>query len=210
MAEIEYFYAAHSAYAYLGSARFMAIAAAAGRRIVHKPVDLDRALEAAGSIGFRERPLGHRNYHFNREIERWAEYRGVRTIGRRPTHHHHSPDLANCVLVAAMDEGHPVDGLAHRFLEAHWGEDADLADPATLVRLAGEVDLDGDALLVHAGTQRVRDRYDAITREAIDRHVFGSPTYFVDGDMFYGQDRLELVERALERPFANTWPPIAS
>jgi 2-hydroxychromene-2-carboxylate isomerase len=46
--------------------------------------------------------------------------------------------------------------------------------------------------------------------EAIARGVFGSPTYVVDGDMFYGQDRLELVERALERPFARTWPPRTS
>ena len=48
--------------------------------------------------------------------------------------------------------------------------------------------------------------YAANTEEAIRRSVFGSPTYFVDGDMFFGQDRLELVERALVKPFAGTWP----
>ena len=58
-----------------------------------------------------------------------------------------------------------------------------------------------------ADTAAARDAYDANTREAIDRGVLGSPTYFVDGDMFYGQDRLELVERALKRPFARTWAP---
>ena len=49
--------------------------------------------------------------------------------------------------------------------------------------------------------------YEANTQEAVRRSVFGSPTYFVDGDMFYGQDRLELVERALVRRFAGGWPP---
>ena len=55
MKTIEYFYSAHSAYAYIGSARFMQIAAAAGRRIVHRPMDLDEVVAAAGSSGFRER-----------------------------------------------------------------------------------------------------------------------------------------------------------
>ena len=207
MPEIEYFYAAHSAYAYFGSARLMAIAAAAGRRIVHRPMDLDRVMEACGSTAFRERPLAVKEYFFNREMERWIEYRGVRSLGRRPTWHHHSPDLANRVLVAALHAGHVIDTLAHRMLEAHWADDADLADRPTLVAIAQASGLDGEALLAAADAAPVHAAYEANTREAIERSVFGSPTYFVDGDMFYGQDRLELVERALERPFARTWPP---
>ena len=74
MSEIEYFYAAHSAYAYFGHAKFMDIAKAAGRAIVHRPVDLDRVLEGAGSVAFRHRSLKVRNYFFNREMERWVEY----------------------------------------------------------------------------------------------------------------------------------------
>ena len=70
MADIEYFYSAHSLYAYLGSARLMEIAAAAGRDIVHKPFDLNRAIEAAGSIPFNERSNTLRSYHFRREAER--------------------------------------------------------------------------------------------------------------------------------------------
>lgn len=208
MAEIEYFYSAQSAYAWLGSAAFMEIAEKAGRRIVHKPVDLHRLLAGIGSIAFGERPLAVRNYLFNRELERWAEYRGIKTLGRRPATHHNPVALANCMLIAAAQQGQDADGLAHRMLTGHWGEEADLADPATLTRLAGEVGLDGAALLEAAETQAVRDAYDANTEEAIGRGVLGSPTYVVDGDIFYGQDRLELVQRALEKPFAKTWPLI--
>ena len=70
MAEIEYFYSAHSAFAYLGSARFMEIAAAAGRRIAHKPVDLRRVVAEAGATAFGARSPKHRAYYFGREIER--------------------------------------------------------------------------------------------------------------------------------------------
>ena len=137
MSEIEYFYAAHSAYAYLGSARFMQIAATAGRRIVHKPIDLGPVMAGVGSTSFKERSLPHRNYFFNRELERWGEYRGARLLGKRPTYHHHSPDLANCVLIAAMQQGHNIDHFAHAMLEDHWADDADLADPSTLAAIAG-------------------------------------------------------------------------
>lgn len=206
MKDIEYFYSAHSAYAYLGSRLLMEIARKHGRRIVHVPMDLHRVMQAAGSSAFRERTVAYRNYFFTREIERWAEYRGVRMFGRRPTHHDHSYVRANCMLIAAQEQGLDVDRLAHRILEAHWADNADHDDPATLVALASEVGIDGAALLAAADTAKIRDGHEANTQQAIARSVFGSPTYFVDGDMFYGQDRLELVERALSRPFAETWP----
>ncbi len=51
----------------------------------------------------------------------------------------------------------------------------------------------------------VAQAYGANTQEAIDRSLFGSPTYVVDGDVFYGQDRLEMMERALKRPYSREW-----
>ena len=65
--------------------------------------------------------------------------------------------------------------------------------------------LDGPALFEAAGAEQIDAQHRANTKEAIDRGFFGSPTYVVDGDPFYGQDRLELVARALEKPFANDW-----
>jgi 2-hydroxychromene-2-carboxylate isomerase len=203
---ITYYYAAYSSYTWLGSARLLEIAAASGRAIIHKPVDLHRVMAAAGSTSFAERSLDFRNYFFNRELERWAEYRGLRTLGRRPTYHHHGYELANRVLVAAILAGHNVDALAHAFLDGHWADDADLADGTTLIRLAKNVGLDGLSLITAAASRHVTDAYEANTQDAIDNKVFGSPTYVVDGDMFYGQDRLEMLEQALEKPFAKTWP----
>ena len=208
MSAIEYFYSAHSAYAYFGSRLFMEIATKAGRRIDHRPVDLNKVLAGCGSVAFRDRPLGYRNYFFNREMERWIEYRGIRGLGYRPTTHHHSPDLANKMLIAGVTQEENVDALAHAMLEGHWAEDADLADEATLLGLAAAVGLDGGSLLKAAKSDDIAATYQANTDEAIERSVFGSPTYFIDGDMFYGQDRLELVARALERPFASEWPQI--
>ncbi len=205
MSEIEYFYSAHSAYAYLGSRRFMRIARAAGRRIRHRPVFLRPVIEACGAVPFKQRSKAHIDYYFRREIERWAEFRDAPVMQGIPTHHHKDMTLANCLLIAAVELGEDVDELAHVLLEAHWRDDADLADRATLLRLAAGLGLDAERLLEVADAPRTRDIYDTNNTEAVRRSVFGSPTYFADGDMFYGQDRLEILERALQKPFAGVF-----
>ena len=209
MATLEYFYSAHSAFAYLGSAKLMAIAAAAGTPILHKPVELDRVVAAAGSSAFTQRPPGYRAYFFGREIERWAELRGAAIMRGLPTHHRKAMTLPNGMLIAGIRQGRNVDALAHAMLEAHWRDDADIADPATLAALARKAGVAPEPLLEAALAPETLAVLEANTEEAIARSVFGSPTYFVDGDMFYGQDHLELVERALHKPFKGAWPPPA-
>lgn len=202
MSEIEYFYSAHSAYAYLGSARFMAIAKAAGRTISHRPNDLRRVVPASGSTPFGERSKGHYAYFFRREIDRWAEERNAPVMQGRPTYHDNDMTLSNGMLIAGLVQDKNIDQLAHVMLESHWRDDSDLADRETLVALATGVGLDPEPLLAAALSDEVQAIYEANTVEAIERSVFGSPAYFVDGDMFYGQDRLEMVERALRQLYA--------
>jgi len=201
MSGIEYFYSAHSAFAYLGSRRFMEIAAAASRKIVHKPYYLNRAIAGVGSVPTRERPQNHRAYYFRRQIDRWSEHREAPVMEGYPTKHWADMTLANCMLIAAARADADANSLAHAMLQGHWRDNADLSDRDTLVALARGVDVDPDPLLTAAETPEINAVYEANTDEAIECSVFGSPTYFVDGDMFYGQDHLELVERALERPY---------
>lgn len=200
-ATIEYFYVAHSAYAFLGSAKLMEIAQVTGRRIVHYPMDLHRVMAAQNITAFSDRDAAHIGYYFRREIWRWAEYRGVEISDTRPTHHSNDYGLANRVLIASVATGGDTDALAHAFLVGHWRDDADLADSETLARLTRKTGGDPERLLSDAASRAVADQYEANTQEAIQRKVFGSPTYVVDGDMFYGQDHLELVERACRQPF---------
>ncbi len=202
MSEIEYFYSAHSAYAYLGSARFMEIAKAAGRTIVHRPVDLNQVVPASGSSPFGQRSPKHRAYYFRREIDRWAEERNAPVLDGYPAFHQNPTTLCNGMLIAGIVQKRNVDQLAHAMLQSHWRDDADLADRDTLVKIAESVGVAPEPLLDAALSDEVQAIYQANTDEAIERSVFGSPTYFIDGDMFYGQDRLEMVERALRQPYA--------
>ncbi|MEO0680109.1 MAG: DsbA family protein [Pseudomonadota bacterium] len=203
MSQIEYFYSAHSAFAWLGHARLREIAAQTGRTIRHAPISLDPVLAAAGSVAFRERPAGHVRYYFGREIARWAEERGKTDwLRRMPTHHRRPYAFANQAIIAAQAEGMDADALSEAFLTAHWERDADLSDRDVLAALAEGAGLDAAALFAAADGEAAAAQHEANVAEAVERSVFGSPTYFVDGDMFYGQDRLEMVARACDRPYA--------
>jgi 2-hydroxychromene-2-carboxylate isomerase len=206
MPDIEYFYSAHSAFAYLGSRRLMTIAKAAGVKIVHKPNDLRLVLEAIGMADFAGRSAAHKAYYFKREVDRWSELREAPVLGFRPTYHDNGIALSNGMLIAGLEQGHNIDELAHAMLEKHWLNDADLDDRDTLTAIAKGVGIDPAPLLDAAMSDEIQALYRANTQEAIDRAVLGSPTYFVDGDMFYGQDHLEMVERALVKPFKGDWP----
>ena len=201
MPEIEYFYSTHSAFAYLGSAKLQEVAAKHGRSIRHRPVLLRPLLEAMKSPAFSIRTPQQLAYFFHREIDRWAEFREAPTLGYIPKTHASPIELSSGLVIAAIRAGHSADALAHEMLSRHWQDDADLADRETLAKIATSVGLD-PGLLDLAMSEDIQAELQDNTREAAERSVFGSPTYFVDGDMFYGQDRLEMVDRALSKPFA--------
>ena len=201
MAKIEYFYSAHSAFAYLGSHRLSEIVEATGCHLIHKPYNLSEGIAGAGSSSTQERPQKYKDYFFRREIDRWSEYRNVSIIQGYPTYHWSDITIANCVLIAGIVAGEEVSTLAHAMLEGHWSKDLDLSDHHVLKSLLGDRGFESETILELATSAEVLKIYESNTKEAIERSVFGSPTYFVDGDMFYGQDRLEMVERAVSKPF---------
>lgn len=196
---IEYFYSAHSAYAYLGAWELARIAKETGFQVVHRPFDFLPVIAASGSQPFAARSQAHIDYFFGRELRRWAEYRGLPILDYRPTHHDNPLALSSGMILAADQDR---DRLSRAILQAHWRDDADIADPGTLVALAEGLGLNGAALLERAEAAETQKAFRANTEEAIARGFFGSPTYVVGGDPFYGQDRLTLVERAIEKPFA--------
>lgn len=211
MTDLTYYYSAHSAFAYLGSAKVMQICADHGLTLVHRPIALSPVVEAQGSLPFRARTQAHVDYFFGREIERWAELRDVPVVSFRPTYHDADYTLASGLILALGDHGAQVDAMAHAILEAHWRDDADLSDVTKLSTIAQGLGHNPDALLERAKSEGVADQYAANSVAALATNVFGSPTYVLGGEVFYGQDRLELLERAIGRPFAPTrWvnPPV--
>lgn len=199
MKTIDYYFSPVSPWTYLGHARLRDIARRHGASIAPKPVDYGRVFPVSGGLPLKQRAPQRQAYRMV-ELRRWRDFLGV-PIQLEPKFFPVSPDLAAKTIIAAAGAGAEKQlDLSHAFMRACWEQDRDISDAATLVELASGTGLDGAALVKAAGEAAAQAEYDRLTQEAVDRQIFGAPTYVVDGEPFWGQDRLDFVDRALGRP----------
>ena len=198
---VQYYYSAYSAYAYIGHQYFEKIVKGSGRRIDHRPFNLIECINSIGSQPISDRTEASLEYYFQRQRDRWAEFRNVEMPRQTPPSHSNAADLADRILIAGIFSDINIEHLAFKFMLSHWTKNTDLTDGNQIKEILISENFDADELLKIANTKKVIDTYEQNTEQAIALSVFGSPTYFVDDDMFYGQDNLELVERALQKPF---------
>jgi 2-hydroxychromene-2-carboxylate isomerase len=191
---VDYYFTPMSPWTYFGHARFLGIAARHGAEVRYKPSDFGRIFAASGGLPVAQRPQQRQAYRLM-ELERWRKFLGM-PINLRPKHVPVPTERAACLIVAAKQGGADPAGLAEAIMRACWIEERDISDPATLAAIADAVGL-GGALVERAAGPEARAEYEANTTEAIERQVFGAPTYVYRDELFWGQDRLDFVERAL-------------
>jgi carboxymethylenebutenolidase len=196
MQTIEYYFATISPWAFLGHDRFVKIAKDAGATVAVKPVNFGDIFPVSGGLPLSKRAPQRQAYRLV-ELRRWSEHLGIR-MNIQPKFFPANGDLAAHWILAA-DEAGPGRALAMAGAvgRALWVEEKDIADGATLAALARGLGLDAAAL--EARTPAMAERYAVLTKEAIDRGVFGAPSYVIDGEIFWGQDRLDFVARKLAK-----------
>ncbi len=195
---VTYYLTPQSPWTYLGHARLVALAKAHQAAIDIKPFDLGRVFSVSGGLPLAKRAPQRQAYRLA-EMARWAAVLDL-PLNAQPKFFPVPPEPAARLIIAART-GLGADValvLAGAIMRALWAEDRNIADDATLVQLAGECGLDGRMLLKSAETAGVQEQYDSNTNDAIAANVFGAPWYVVDGEAFWGQDRLDFVERALQ------------
>lgn len=201
MTTIDYYYSTRSNFTYLGAARLNAMAARYGRTIVHRPILLSETMPAIGGMPFGARPVMLRNYAMTDAL-RHAAHLGIELL-REPIHHMGPVELPSGIVIAGQravgrGEAGDVDELSRLVLEALWRFDRDIADEAVVAELVATAGYaDPRALIEEALTEAVQAELARNNTEAIIRGVIGAPSYFVDNEYFYGQDRLDFVERKL-------------
>lgn len=192
---VDVYYSLASPWTYLGWRRFRDIVARTGAEATYKPVSLARVFPVSGGLPLPKRAPQRQAYRMM-ELKRWSAHLGI-PINFEPRHFPVDEGLAARMVIAHRQRGGDPAPLSGAILAAVWAEERDIADPATLRAIAAAEGLDGAALLAAAEDEAARAAYAADTEEAIERGVFGAPTFIVDGELFWGQDRLDFVERAL-------------
>ena len=194
---IDYYFSVLSDWAYFGGERLERLARRYGAKINHMPIRLAAVYAGTGGILLQKRSKQRQDYRVV-ELRRWHDVLGM-PINISPKYYPTDDQLASCLIIAAKRNGLNAGLLANSILRAIWAEDRDISDPETLTRIAAGIGLDGDALVSAAASEAARQEFESYTAEAQQRGVFGSPFYICDGEIFWGQDRLDFLEGVLAR-----------
>lgn len=194
---VDYYVSLNSPWTYLGSARFDAMAKKHGASVTIWPVDFGSVFAVSGGLPLPKRSPQRKAYRMM-ELKRWRDQVGV-PLTLEPKHFPANEVPAARCVVALREQGHMADAvrLAHAVLAALWVEEKDTGDAATLRGIIAGCGLDADAVFRAADAPEIAEKREAYTKHAIDQGVFGAPSFVIDGEIFWGQDRLDFVERKL-------------
>lgn len=198
-ARLEFFFDCSSPWTYLAFTRIHDVAARTGAEIVWKPVLVGGIFNKVNQAVYEQRanPNPIKGRYYVKDLQDWARHCGVR-IGMPPVFPVRAVEVMRGAL-HALDEGRLVP-YARAAFEAYWGDLKDISQPEELRAICAAAGLDWDRFQAAIASDGIKARLRANTEEVIERGGFGSPTMFVNGDdMYFGNDRLELVEAALQR-----------
>ena len=194
---VDYYFAPQSPWAYLGHQRFQNILKKSGAAVRVMPFDLGgKVFPISGGLPLGQRAPQRQAYRLT-ELDRFSKWLGA-PLHLKPTFFPVSGDDA-AKLIIAVDKAVGADAamnISGAILSAVWSQQRNIADEKTLAELLHEQHLPV-ACLEQTYSQAVHERYESYTQMAIDAGVFGAPSYVLDGEIFWGQDRLDFVERAL-------------
>ena len=194
---IDYYFAPNSPWTYLGHARFAAIAKAAGATVRVLPVDLGgKVFPISGGLPLAKRAPQRQAYRLM-ELKRFSEYLNAPLTVHPKYFQVNSDDAARLIIAVDLhDRTDAAMQMTGAVLAAVWAQERNLADAKVLAELLKVCGLSAQRL-EQSYSQAVQERYEANTQQAIDKGVFGAPSYVIDGEIFWGQDRLDFVERKL-------------
>jgi len=211
MPDLSCFYSLSSPWAYLGGPKLQDIVRRHRARLILKPYDFQAIVPKTGGVPLRTRPQPRRDYHAA-ELDRWRRYLGI-SLNLAPRFYpleNPAPNwnkFAGWTVIAAQQAGLDAFPLSHALLRALWAEERDIADREIRRAVADENGYDGEVLVAAEESEPVQAQYWANGEEAERLGVFGAPTYVVMGELFWGQDRLDFVDRKLDAARYERAPP---
>jgi 2-hydroxychromene-2-carboxylate isomerase len=194
--QVDYYFSLQSPWAYIGHKLFREVVTTHGLKVNHKPVVLVDLFAETGGLPLLKRHPVRQRYRMV-ELQRWRDKRGL-AFHLQPANWPFNARLADGVVVAAVEAGLDPDPFLRRAYAAVWEDQLNLAAAATLVKLADDCGLPGQQLVERSGTYTVSAIYEQNRQDALAADVFGSPAYVLDGEVFWGQDRIELLADALK------------
>jgi len=195
MATIDYYFYGASPFTYLGHRALIEMAARQGAALRYKPVNLMALWAVSGAVPPGQRPPVRQRYRLI-ELQRLADYRGL-PINTSPKHWPVDTELADRAAIAIAETGGDPGDYVGRVLVGVWADEADLADRTVIAHMLSQTGFDAADILARAETDTIAAIREKNSEEAIAADAIGVPSYVLNGEVFWGQDRIDLLERAL-------------
>jgi 2-hydroxychromene-2-carboxylate isomerase len=192
-----------SPWAYIGHAELLRLAAKHALALDYRPVNLAEVFPESGGLPLARRHPSRQAYRMI-ELQRWREKRGL-NFHLQPRFWPFDPARADRVICAMVAEGTDPGRFIAGAFAAIFEQNRNMADAHDIAAALGESG-DDSALLTRAAAPEIATLYDENRARALASGVFGSPSYVLDGEIFWGQDRLDLLDDALTSgrpPFAD-------
>jgi 2-hydroxychromene-2-carboxylate isomerase len=192
---IDYYLSLNSPWTYMGGPRLAEMAKRHGAEVRVKPVSLGEIFPKTGGLPLPKRAPERQAYRLV-ELQRWSRFLDL-PLNPHPAFFPAAEALAAGCVIAAGQSGGDALGLSQAILRAVWAEEKNIADEATLAELVQASGHDPKELLAQAREPGIAETYAAHTQEALAHGVFGAPSYVYRDELFWGQDRLDFLDRAL-------------
>ncbi len=198
MKKILYFYSVVSPWSYLGIKRLKEISKKYSAQIIEKPIDLvGKVFVATGGTPVPQRHISRQNYRLL-ELKRWGEFLNIKINQKPKFFPPKDPHLPALFCLASIDMGINMD-FSSKVLEHLWVKENDISNIDTLKLIADDLKISFEELSKLATSDKIKKIYESNTQEAINMNIFGVPSYVYNNEIFWGQDRLELLEYSLKK-----------
>ena len=198
MKKILYFYSVASPWSYLGIKRLKEISKKYSAQIIEKPIDLvGKVFVATGGTPVPQRHISRQNYRLL-ELKRWGEFLNIKINQKPKFFPPKDPHLPALFCLASIDMGINMD-FSSKVLEHLWVKENDISNIDTLKLIADDLKISFEELSKLATSDKIKKIYEANTQEAINMNIFGVPSYIYNNEIFWGKDRLELLEYSLKK-----------
>jgi 2-hydroxychromene-2-carboxylate isomerase len=199
MATIEFFYDYSSPWTYFASDRIEDFCARNKATLVWKPFLVGGVFNKVNPTVYqrRENPVPPKDNYYRKDMADWARYLDIKMV--RPSVFPVNSVKALRGAFVAIDAG-TISAYSKAVFTAYWRDDKDISQDSILREIVEGAGMDADAFFAKIGDDKVKRKLFETTDELIGRGGFGTPTFFIDGgDMYFGNDRFELMQAALDR-----------
>jgi 2-hydroxychromene-2-carboxylate isomerase len=191
--KIEYYYSVASPYAYMGIDRFQELVKKYSLEVLEKPFDLvGKVFPETGGVPVPKRHPARQKYRLI-EIERFGKKNNLK-INKQPKFFPPAdPHKAALFTIATIENGQSLN-FGKEVLTKLWADEQDISQDTVLENICNKLNINFSELKKQAETEEIKNIYLSNSQEAIDKGVFGAPSFILDNELFWGQDRLDFLE----------------